>query len=345
MADELLNEVPKTITSYHAARSKGGKNDYYSEGRYWWPDSLNMDGPFIRKDGLAYPGRFIKHREAVSELGKTISTLTIAAVYSKEKKYTKAILEHIDAWFVKEESRMNSSLLYAQAIKGIVDGRGIGMIDLIVFINIANSIRLLEEKQLIASNELLPVKKWFSDFATWASTHPYGIDEKTNNNNHSTWWGTQVTSYALLAGNNKILEEGIEQFKTQLEIQMNEIGAFPSELERTRPSHYTNYNLFAWTAYALLLAENSFEVWEYQSSNGSIVKAIDYSYNYFVNPSAWNHSTKLEDGFTTSSNDFLYLAYLGLDDRKYFKQWAKSSTNEGPRQAHLLIWKMLTENE
>ena len=60
-ADKLLNEKPRTVTATSSPRSAGGKHDFYSEGPYWWPDPANPDGPFIRKDGLRFPGRFQDH--------------------------------------------------------------------------------------------------------------------------------------------------------------------------------------------------------------------------------------------------------------------------------------------
>ncbi len=49
-AKQYLREAPVTITSFPAARSAGGKHDYFSEGDYWWPDPANPAGPYIQRD-------------------------------------------------------------------------------------------------------------------------------------------------------------------------------------------------------------------------------------------------------------------------------------------------------
>ena len=46
-----IQEEPVTITSFIAERSAGDVHDFYSEGDYWWPDSLTLDGPYISRDG------------------------------------------------------------------------------------------------------------------------------------------------------------------------------------------------------------------------------------------------------------------------------------------------------
>jgi len=52
-ANEFLKLTPVTITSYTSSRSSGGIHDFFSEGDYWWPDTLNLDGPYIQRDGLS----------------------------------------------------------------------------------------------------------------------------------------------------------------------------------------------------------------------------------------------------------------------------------------------------
>lgn len=48
--DLALTQEPVTITSFVAERSAGGVHDFYSEGDYWWPDPVNPDSAYIRRD-------------------------------------------------------------------------------------------------------------------------------------------------------------------------------------------------------------------------------------------------------------------------------------------------------
>ena len=38
-----IKEEPVTVTAFIAERSAGDIHDFYSEGDYWWPDTLNPD--------------------------------------------------------------------------------------------------------------------------------------------------------------------------------------------------------------------------------------------------------------------------------------------------------------
>src|SRR5690349_8075093 len=60
-----LQQQPVTITSKQSERSAGGKHDFYSEGDYWWPDSSNLSGPYVQRDGLTNPQNFTAHRLAM----------------------------------------------------------------------------------------------------------------------------------------------------------------------------------------------------------------------------------------------------------------------------------------
>jgi len=92
-------------------------------------------------------------------------------------------IEHLKAWFVTERTMMNPSLLYAQAIKGISSGRGIGIIDSIVLIHVATCTEYLIAEGIIEGYTADGIRSWFDKFSTWLTTHPYGIKEQNNDNN------------------------------------------------------------------------------------------------------------------------------------------------------------------
>lgn len=129
--DKALAEEPVTITAYRAERSAGGIHDFYSEGDYWWPNPINPDSAYIRRDGQTNPDNFVAHRHAMIRFSSLVGDLTSAWLVTKDEKYIRQAVKHIRAWFIAPETRMNPDLQYAQAIKGIVTGRGIGIIDTI----------------------------------------------------------------------------------------------------------------------------------------------------------------------------------------------------------------------
>jgi hypothetical protein len=142
-----MQQAPVTVTATICPRSAGTKNDFYSEGDYWWPDSTNLNGPYIQRDGMTNPENFVAHRLAMIRFSRIVGTLASAYKLTSDQKYVKHAMRHIHAWFVDANTRMNPSLLYAQAIKGRVTGRGIGIIDTIHLMEVAQAIQVMEKNK------------------------------------------------------------------------------------------------------------------------------------------------------------------------------------------------------
>lgn len=341
-AEKYLEQKPVTITAFKAERSAGGIHDYYSEGSYWWANPDDPNGPFIRKDGKRNPNNFKEHKKALRDFCEIVTTLTAAYRLTQDERFAHHATEHIQAWFANSATRMNPSLLYAQAIKGISTGRGIGIIDTVRLINVAISILFLEEKKILKGENLAGVEKWFNDYSEWLTNHKYGIDERDHGNNHSTWWGAQVAAFAQVAKRVDILKKCQTQFKKQLDIQMAEDGSFPKELSRTKPFHYMNYNLRAWTVFALLASTPAENLWAYQSKNGTLQKAVDFATFFYNNPNTWGYPTELEKDIHPQRNDFLLFAYWGMDKKECLELWGKLGKNKSAHdieEAHLVLWK------
>lgn len=338
-AETYLQQEPITITSFPAERSVGGLHDYYSEGSYWWQNPDDPDGPYIRRDGYRNPANFTKHSNAMRNLNKWVTTLVAAYEVTGDEKYARQALKHLNAWFVNADTKMNPSLLYGQAIKGIVTGRGIGIIDTVKLIEVALSIIELENSGFLKGEALVNIKEWFNAYATWLTTHPYGIDERDNGNNHSTWWAAQVAVYAKVADRPDLLALAQAQFKKMLPQQMTADGRFPEELARTKPYGYTVYNLDAWTTLARLASTKKENLWEYKSPVGSLRKAIDFFVPFVKDKSKWTLPPDV-DGFENQphQSNFLLFAAMGYQDESYYNLWKSLGKEEESQSWQLMLY-------
>jgi len=289
LANEFLREQPVTIVAFPARRSAGGIHDYFSEGDYWWPDSTNPDGPYVRRDGLTNPDNFEAHRLALKRFGIRVSTLVAAYRLTGDQKYARHALRHLNAWFVDPATRMNPTLLYAQAINGRVTGRGIGIIDTIHLIEVARAIGALMQHGAISDSEAGPVVEWFRDYLSWLTTHQYGRDEREARNNHGTWWVAQVASFATLTGDTALLDSSRQRFREiLLPTQIKADGTFPLELERTRPYAYSLFNLEGMAVICRLLSSGKEDLWNFTLSDGrSIRRAFIYLAPMVRDKSKW----------------------------------------------------------
>ncbi|MFZ1749690.1 MAG: alginate lyase family protein, partial [Saprospiraceae bacterium] len=198
-----------------------------------------------------------------------------------------------------------------------------------------------EREGQLKDKTLVDAKKWFTQFATWMTTHPYGIGERDNNNNHSTWWGAQVAAYGQFIGDEKLIDIAREQFKRQLAIQLAEDGSFPDELSRTRPYHYTLYNLDAWCMFALQVSSKSDNYGQYRSKNGSIRQAIDFLIPYIKGQKQWTLLTDLEFKFEPEVSDYSLYAYWLYDHQEYYDLWKNSKHEGNSLNADILVFDKL----
>lgn len=286
-AEWAMQQEPITVTASFSVRSAGGKNDFYSEGDYWWPDPQNPDGPYIQRDGMTNPDNFVAHRLAMIRFSRIVGALATAYKVTGDEKYVKQAVLHLKAWFVNKETMMNPNLLYAQAIKGRFTGRGIGIIDTLHLIDVAQGIIVMQSK--IDNTSLVALKEWFTSYLSWLMSHPYGEAEMNAKNNHGTCFTLQVASFSKLTGNEKLQKFSRDRYKTVLlPTQMAEDGSFPLEMARTKAYGYSIFNLDAMTTLCQVLSTKEDNLWEYKTADGrSIKKGIEFLYPFLADKSKW----------------------------------------------------------
>ena len=324
-AQEYLTLQPITITNFVSERSAGTKHDFYSEGDYWWPNPKHPDSAYIRKDGLSNPDNFVAHRKSMIRLSQISGALASAYLITKDETYLKSLMPHFQAWFVNETTKMNPHLLYAQAIKGRVTGRGIGIIDTIHLIEVALAVGVLEEANLYSEAEIEKIKNWFSQYLTWLTTHKFGIDERDNGNNHSTCWAMQVAAFAKLTNREIELDFCRNFFKNDLlPNQMAQDGSFPKELARTKPYGYSLFNLDAMSSLAQLISTKQANFFEYETKDEKSLKlALQFLYPYIKDKAKWPYQKDVMywDDWPTKQPSFLF-GGLSLNNEAYIKTWS-----------------------
>ncbi len=325
-ANEYLKLEPVTITASFSNRSAGNKHDFFSEGDYWWPNPENLTGPYIQKDGLTNPDNFVAHRKAMIRFSQIVGTLTSAYLITKEEKYVDHAFKHLSAWFIDTATCMNPSLLYAQAIKGKVTGRSIGIIDMIQMIEVAQSVSVLQHFKPEKKAAVQKIKKWFENYLQWVTTHPYGIEEKEAKNNHGTCWVMQVAVFAKLVNNQQLLDECKTRFTTiLLPGQLDKEGAFPLELKRTKPYGYSLFNLDAMTTICFVLSTKKNNLWDITySDNRSLKEAIEFMVPFVAKKETWKYPKDVMywDEWPVAQ-PFLLFSSNGYHNKKWFDLWKK----------------------
>jgi hypothetical protein len=325
-ANWAMAQQPITITAEQCERSAGGLHDFYSEGDYWWQNPDDLNGPYIQRDGQTNPANFVAHRKAMIRFSQIVGALASAYIITKDEKYVKQAFLHINAWFIDSKTAMNPSLLYAQAIKGKVTGRGIGIIDTIHLMEVAQGILIMQKSSVVNKEDLKNIKNWFTQYLEWLSSHPYGIDERDAKNNHGTCWTMQVASFAKLTDNQALIDFCKNRFKTiLLPNQLEKDGSFPLELKRTKPYGYSIFNLDAMATLCQILSDSKDDLWNFKLEDGrTMKKAIEFLYPFVANKANWTFQKDVMywDEWPVAQ-PFLIFGYQHFNNKTWFDTWKK----------------------
>lgn len=281
---------PWSVTFHKSPAASQNPHDYYSEGPYWWPDPKNPQGPYIRRDGEVNPDRFDYHRAGLKDMAETVLYLSLAGFYLDKPQYIQRAVELLYVWFLDDQTKMNPHLEYGQAIRGICEGRGIGIIDTKVLIAVIHACGyILQHDEYHAQIEKL--RQWFDSYLEWMNTSKKGLEEKNYFNNHANWWNTQTATYAAFVGRESVLFECFERFKhVILPSQMDTDGSFTDEIKRTRSFSYCLFNLEAGALVCEIAHRRGIDLWNYSTADGKGMRAgIMFMLPYVENPFLWKH--------------------------------------------------------
>lgn len=281
-----LSVVDKSLTP-----PSQDKHDYMSLGPYFWPNPKTKDGyPYIRRDGKVNPNALIdSDSPRLVRLANALETLALAYYYTNNTKYAQRAVEMIQIWFINDTTKMNPHLKYAQGIPGTVPGRALGILDGRHFVRILDSITLIENSNLLSSKDLEVIKQWVKDYQNWLLNGEYAYEESHRPNNHGTFYDYQVVGYALYLEQPKKAKELLTNAQyIRLGSHIGSKGQNFHELERTRPLHYSLFDLEAMIGLALYSDHyDDVNFWTFTINQTSLKKAIDYVIKYKNNRDMW----------------------------------------------------------
>lgn len=295
LAEAALAQPPETVVTAVNPRSAGGIHDFSSEGDYWWPDATAPDGPYVRRDGFSNPDAFVRHRVLLLDFASNCGALMAAYQATGDARYAEAAAAQLRAWFVEPATRMTPSLLYAQAIPGVCTGRGIGLIDTVHLAEIAMGLRVLAGAPAYEAIRA-EVEGWFAAYLAWFTTHPYGVAERDEHNNHAVCWALQAAAFARAVGDAAVLAECRRRFHDiLLPGQMAADGSFPAELARTKPFGYAIFNLDVMAALAVAVSDADADMVAFRLDDGrGIVAGTAFLAPFLADKTRWPYCRDVE---------------------------------------------------
>ena len=335
-ADKYVSQEPLTITAFPAARSAGGLHDFYSQADYFWPNPNDLNGPYFNRDGQSNPENFDEHRKVMVAFSVQVPALTAAWVLTGDSRFGKRACDHLRAWFVTPETRMNPNLEFAQAVQGRSTGRSYGIIDTLHLVEVARAVSFLTP-HMLSARDSVAVNAWFSAYLDWLLNSDRGQQERDTINNHAMCWALQAAEFAHLVGNEKVREEVYRRYReTLLPGQTAIDGSFPKELLRTKPYSYSIFNFDVMACLCQSFKGLTPEPAAFQlPDRRSLSKAAEFIYPYLKDKSAWKWAKDVEhfDALPVRSPGLLFSG-IAFHEQRYIDLW--KTLNPDPESKEII---------
>ena len=334
-ADKALAVAPPSVMQKTKVPPSGDKHDYMSIAPYYWPNPATKDGlPYVRKDGKVNPE---SREEAANDtlrarlVGTTVETLALGYYFTGDEKYAEHAAKVLRTWFLDPATRMTPHFRFAQAVPGVNDGRGTGILEARGLADAADAAILLVGSKHWSAADQQALLAWGSAYFEWLTASKNGQDEHAAKNNHGTWYDVQAVKWALVLGRmDKAKELCIAAGPGRIGVQVEPDGKQPLELARTASFSYSCFNLRALSTLAGLSEHAGVDLWHHQTADGrSIRAALDFLVPYLgKDPKPWTmqqiHESKPDEVLPV-----LRAAGIAYRDEHYeslLKEYADSST-------------------
>ena len=299
-ADDAALEGPFSVLDKDVVPPSGDRHDYMSMGPYWWPDPDQPDGkPYIRRDGEGNPQAAGLDRPALGRMCAAVNTLATAYFLTDHEAFAAHAALLLRTWFIDPSTRMNPHLRYAQAVPGRCEGRGIGIIDTLQFSRLLDAIGMLAATPAWNSEDQGAMEEWFAAYLEWLLTSDHGQEERSQANNHGTWYDVQVASMGLFTGRDDVAPGVLrEARRRRIAAQIEPDGRQPLELRRTRSLGYCVGNLLGLFDLAALGDRVGIDLWSWEDPAGrSLRRAFYWLAQHAPGGAPWQHQqlTPLED--------------------------------------------------
>jgi hypothetical protein len=314
---------PYSVVDSPEVAPSGDQHDYVSYARYWWPNPDTPDGlPYVRRDGKTNEELLAKgDRVPIGMLYDDLETLALAGYLLKDEESAAHGAMLVRTWFLDPATKMNPHLRYGQAVPGLNDGRGSGIIDTRHFIRVLDAVALLKETDAWTNKDHAALTAWMKQYLDWLQSDPAGKDESGEKNNHGTWYDAQVAAIAMFVGERDTARQIVERAKKKrIAGCIKPSGEQPEEMDRTKGLHYCVFNLSAMSVLARIGEQVDVNLWDYQTDDGrSLRRGLDFVVPYLLGEKNWPHEQIEEMSVSPSDTGLFLMAAKQFNEPRFLR--------------------------
>jgi hypothetical protein len=300
IAKKIVKEAEKrvgkpiiTITENENLQASKDPHDYFSIGRYFWPDPSKSDGlPWINRDGETNPDAVkASDEKKLGEMIHAVEYLALAYYLTGDEKYGSEAARFLRGFFLDAETKMNPHLDYGQSVPGKATGRGWGLIDTRGFMVLPDVLKLLEKCPTWTAKDREGMKAWWTAYGNWMQTSKIGLQEKSAPNNHGAAYDVQLSAVLVMAEKEDEAKKVLgESLPARVDAHITPEGKQPRELARTKSWSYSCFNLKNICKGAVMARSLGIDLWNHEGEGGrgSLRKAMLYLVPFLKKPEEWS---------------------------------------------------------
>jgi len=243
--NQHLRDRLVSVTDKVQLPPSGDRHDYLSFGPYYWPNPGTSSGlPYVFRDGRVNPEFYaISDYASFQRLVDAVNSLAAAYYFTDEAVYSEKASLMLRTWFLDRATRMNPSMKYAGARKGVDRGAPEGIIELSRLAEIIDDVKILQASPNWSIRDQVGMTAWCARYVRWLRTSANGIAESASRQNHGTLYDLQAASLAEFLGEhaaarNAVLRGRARHCKTNPVRRLSTLrdGTNPAvELRHTQP--------------------------------------------------------------------------------------------------------------
>ena len=262
------------------------KHFYCQIAGYFWRDST-VSGTYVNKDGYINPESEDYDFSRLKEMVRRCKFLSSAYYLSGKEKYYTAYLKQLRAWFIDKDSYMYPNFSFSGVVPGQNDNKGAtrGLAQAYVFIDLMESLRLVNDTKKVDGKTYRAIQEWFRAFIENVDAD-YGSSIKKVKNNIGSGYDITLVYLYLFVGEKKKAKQLADKFADKwLYKQIKEDGTQPAELRREAAFSYSVYNLTHIIDFCFL-----YRYWGrdfYHENQERIDSAFSFLEQYARNPSSF----------------------------------------------------------